>query len=91
MNEITARHQRIITEAEAHAEREFSGTDSTTDLTLWDDGDFIVQVTHGNGDFRERIIWRSSESELYPAETFIYIEDDVIHSCEWEVRKRKEL
>ena len=89
---ITEEHQTIVQEVESLAEEKLSGTDTTTELTLWDDGDFCVEVTHGRRDgIREKIIWRSSESYLYPAETFVYQEDDVRRSCEWDIVAKREL
>lgn len=89
---ITKEHQAIVQEVESLAEEHLSGSGTTTELRLWDDGDFCVEVTHGRRDrIREKIIWRSSESHIHPAETFIYQEDDVQHSCEWDVIAKREL
>jgi hypothetical protein len=89
---ITEEHQAIVQEAEALAEEEFSGTETTIELRLWDDGDFCVEVTHGrkSDGVREKIVWRSSKSHLFPAETFVYLEDDVQQSCEWDLLTKRE-
>lgn len=76
-DEITWKKKDVISRAQELAESELSGDSRYTNVKLWDDGDFMVEVIHGHGEYREKIVWRSSESCFYPAETFMYIVDTI--------------
>jgi hypothetical protein len=72
----------MIDEAQRIANDKF-GKDAakTTNILLWDDGDFKVTVRHGNGETREKIVYRSSGSDRLDGDCFYYIEDEVTE-CE---------
>lgn len=82
----------VIEEAQRIANDRF-GQDAakTTDVLLWDDGDFKVTVKHGNGETREKIVYRSSDSDLFDGECFYYVEDEVTQSQEMINYEREKL
>lgn len=88
---ITEEHQEIVQEAESLAEEHLSGNDTTTQLTVWDDGDFLVEVTHGNGETREQIVYRSSDSYFYTGGEYMYQEDVVACSEEGTIKELEEI
>lgn len=73
MSDRLSREKRaIIKQAQDMAEERLSGDTRFTEVTLWDDGDFKVAVIYGREGFREKIVYRSNESDLYPGECFIH-------------------
>lgn len=88
---ITQEHQDVVQKAETFAEEMFSGDDTTTELTVWDDGDFLVQVKHGNGETREQIVYRLSDSYFYEGDTYVYQEDTVEQYEEGTVHELNEI
>lgn len=75
---ITQTKIDAVHKAQELAKEKFCGDDTTTELRLWDDGDFIVEVCHGFEDKREKIIYRSSESRLCEEKAFMYRVERVV-------------
>lgn len=73
--DLTEHKQNVVDEAQHIAEHEFGDEPTTTMIKLWDDGDFCVEVRNGfsAGGLHQKILYRSSESTIYPGETFLYL------------------
>jgi len=89
-DKLTSEKSSVIDRAQEIAEEKLRGDSRVTKVTLWDDDDFKVEVIHGYGEFREKILWRSSGSEVYPSQEFLYIVDTIHCSEEGSIVKMEE-
>lgn len=88
---LTAEKLSAIERVQDVADEHLRGGSRTTNIILWDDGDFRVDVVHGYDDVREKIVWRSSTSAFFEGGEFTYLLDTVDCSEEQTTLERRVL
>lgn len=86
---LTEEKLEIIEQAQEIADEELCGDVRHTEILCWDDDDFRVAVLHGMGGVREKILYRSNGSQIYPGEKFLHIVETVNVSSESSILDMK--